>query len=89
MTCYDAMHGAKIGANELENSFQASPTIINDLLYLLGDDGTLHIVKADKQYSLLGQIRLREPCQASPAFVARRMYIRTKHHLYCFGSSAR
>jgi len=51
VTCYDAMHGAKIGANELENSFQASPTIANDLLYLLGDDGTLHIVKADKQCS--------------------------------------
>ncbi len=89
LTCYDAMYGKKIWQMELDSSFQASPTVINDSLCLLGDDGTLFILKADRRCALLGRIELREPCQASPAFGAGRMYIRTKGHLYCFGSSAR
>lgn len=92
LTCYDAMYGKKIWQMELDSSFQASPTVVrnhalrepNDLLYLLGDDGTVFILKADKQYTLLSRIELAEPCQASPAFQPGRIYIRTKHHLYCF-----
>lgn len=89
LTCYDAMYGKKIWQIELDSSFQASPTVINDLLCLLGDNGTLFILKADRRCALLGRIELREPCQASPAFQPGRMYVRTKDHLYCFGSSTR
>jgi outer membrane protein assembly factor BamB len=89
VTCHDATNGERIWQRDLGASFQASPTVVGDLLYVLSDDGTLFILKADRTYALVGRIELGEPCQASPAFQAGRMYIRTEHHLYCFGGSTR
>ena len=87
VTCYDAKDGQKVWQKDLQNSFQASPSLVNGLLYLLSDEGILFILKAAREYQLLGRFELKEQCQATPAFLSGRMFIRTKNHLYCFGKT--
>lgn len=85
-TCYDAKDGRKVWEKDMGTSFQASPTVIGKRLYLLSDGGTLFILEAGRQCTLLDRIELEEPCLASPAWCRDRMYIRTKSHLICLGS---
>ena len=87
ITCYDALNGRKVWEQDLADSFQASPSVAGDLLYLLSDSGTLFVVKAARQYELAGRIDLGEDCKASPAFHRGRLYIRTERHLVCLGDS--
>jgi outer membrane protein assembly factor BamB len=87
VTCYDAKDGQKVWEKDIGASFQASPTIIGSRLYLLSDSGTLFILEAARQYKLTGRVELGEQCLASPAYCRDRMYVRTKHHLVCLGSS--
>ena len=89
MTCYDARDGKLLWQQELDGSFQASPSIVGDLLYLLSDDGVMFILRSARKYGLVRRLELHESCQASPAFQPGRMYIRTKSHLYCFGKAIR
>ncbi len=85
VTCCDARTGEKLWEKDLGASFQASPTVEGDSLYLLSDGGTLFLLGASRQYEPVGRIELGESCQASPAFRHGRMYIRTKRHLLCLG----
>jgi outer membrane protein assembly factor BamB len=87
VTCYDAATGQKVWEKDIGGSFQASPGVAGDLLYLPSDSGTLFILKAARQYALAGRIELGEGCQASPAFHQGRIYIRTKRHLVCLGDT--
>lgn len=87
VTCYDVKDGTKVWEKELETSFQASPSLVNDLLYLLSDQGVLYILRAASRYELVRRLEVGEQCQASPAFQTGRMYIRAKDHLYCFGDT--
>jgi len=87
VTCYDAKSGQKAWEKDLGASFQASPTIVGNTLYLLSDGGSLLALEAGRQYAPSGRIELGEQCLASPAFCRDRLYVRTKHHLVCLGSS--
>lgn len=88
VTCYDARNGQNVWEKDVEASFQASPTLVGDRLYLLSDGGTLLLLEAGRQYALAGRVELGGQCLASPACCGQRMYIRTKHHLLCLGSRA-
>ncbi len=87
VTCYDAKSGQAVWEKDLGASFQASPTIIGNRLYLLSDSGSLFVLEAGRQYALSRRVELGEQCLASPAFCRDRVYIRTKHHLVCLSSS--
>jgi outer membrane protein assembly factor BamB len=85
VTCCDAKDGRKVWEHELGGSFQASPTVAGNLLYVLSDGGTLFVLEAGRQYALVDRVELGEGCQASPSFRQGRMYIRTKRRLVCLG----
>jgi len=85
VTCYDALNGQKVWEKDVGDSFQSSPSVAGDLLYLLSDSGTLFVVKTTRRYELAGRIELGEDCQASPAFHHGCVYIRTKRHIVCLG----
>jgi outer membrane protein assembly factor BamB len=87
VTCLDARNGQKIWEKDVGASFQASPILIGDRLYLLSDSGTIFILDSGRQYSSAGHIELGEGCLASPAYSRGRLYVRTKSHLVCLGNS--
>lgn len=84
--CYNVADGTEVYAQEIKGSFQSSPTLVGDRLYLLAEDGTMLIVGTGPEYTVLKQTKLDEKCYACPAFQDGRIYIRGNKHLYAIGT---
>lgn len=67
-------------------AYRASPVAAAGKLFFLDIDGTLTVVKAAGDWEVLHSLALREGASATPAIVDGRLYVRTHHHLYCFGA---
>jgi outer membrane protein assembly factor BamB len=85
LTCCNVADGKKLWESDVDGSFQASPSLVGDRLYLLSDKGVMFIAKVGSEYTELARCELGEPCYASPAFADGRIYIRGKDNLYCIG----
>jgi hypothetical protein len=80
---YGVATGRRVESNELQMSFQASPSLAGGKLYLLTAQGTMLILEASPQPREVGRCELGEEVFASPAFAGGRIYIRGVKHLYC------
>jgi hypothetical protein len=58
---------------------------VGEYLYVLDQEGNMHILSAGRKARRIGKASLGEPSNCSPAFVSGRIYIRGKQHLYCIG----
>jgi outer membrane protein assembly factor BamB len=85
--CYHVTDGTEVYTHEIDTSFQASPTLVGDRMYLLAEDGTMWIIAAGGEYKEIKQNPLGEKCYASPAFQNGHIYIRGKENLYAIGTS--
>lgn len=85
--CYNVSDGTEVYTRQIKGSFQASPTLIGDRLYLLAEDGTMRIIAATGEYKEIKQNLLGEKSYASPAFQPGRIYIRAKENLYAIGAT--
>ena len=85
LSCFKNSDGTKLWEQELDDYFLASPSFVDDKLYLLGDDGVMFIAEVEPEYKELAKCELGEKCQASPAFANGRIYIRGEKHLFCIG----
>jgi len=83
---YKNSDGTKLYEHDLRENFLASPTLVNDKLYLLTEKGVMFIVQAGPEYNELKKCELGEKCFASPAFVNGRIYIRALENIYCIGN---
>ncbi len=87
ITCYDIKDGAKVWEKDIKKSFQASPSIVGDKVYLLSEKGVMYIIEAGREYKEVAVNELGENCYASPGFMDGRIYIRGVENLYCIGKS--
>ena len=90
-SCF-AVDGAKPGltwTRDFDTPFTASPTLAGRNLYLLAVKGTLIVCQTGATYKELARSELGEDCNATPAFVDGRIYIRTARNLYCIESAGR
>jgi len=85
LCCFKTEDGTKLWEKELREYFQASPSLVGDKLYLLGEEGVMFIVEAGPEYKEAMKFELGEKCFASPAFADGRIYIRGEKNLYCIG----
>ena len=85
LSCIDAKTGKMVWSEMLDGEFNASPTLVDDRMYLMDIDGLTRIIAAGRAYKELGKAALGEPSNSTPAFVGGRIYIRGKHNLYCIG----
>ena len=89
-TCYQAITGkvlwqGRLGKPKAEG-FSASPVGVNGKVFFTNDVGETFVLKAGKQFELLGVNRLESPVLASPALVDGRWYFRTDQHLMAIGN---
>ncbi|MHC4950476.1 MAG: outer membrane protein assembly factor BamB family protein [Planctomycetota bacterium] len=84
--CYKITDGEEVYTHEIKGSFQASPTLIGDRLYLLSEKGVMLIIDAGSEYKQVGRNELGEKCYASPAFGDGCIYIRGDENLYAIGA---
>jgi outer membrane protein assembly factor BamB len=69
-----------------DENVKASPTLVSGKLYVLTMGGTMYIgTPGEKEFTLEAKNALGEECNASPAFMDGRIYIRGTNNLYCIG----
>lgn len=99
VTCYRVKDGSKAYEKELEVVekgkdgkekkvgvvVKSSPALVGDRFYVVDEKGLTHILAAGEEFKVLAILPLGEAVRASPAFLARRIYMRGEKHLYAVG----
>ncbi len=85
LLCCNLTDGKKVYSQDLKAAFMASPSLVGNKLYLLSEEGVMHIAEAGAQYKEIAKCELGEKTHASPAFASGRIYIRGVSNLYCIG----
>lgn len=83
LVCYDAKTGEKQWEKEFNDGFYSSPMIADGKLYIIDVGGMMHIFKADRTGTLMGESALGEGGFALPVFADGVIYLRGTEHLYC------
>ncbi|HEY3371337.1 MAG TPA: PQQ-binding-like beta-propeller repeat protein [Prolixibacteraceae bacterium] len=86
LACYDAKTGTKNWSQEYGDAFYSSPIYADGKVYITDMAGKTHIVKATKEYQLIGTPELGEKSVCSPVFQDGRVYLRGMNQLYCLGT---
>ena len=70
------------------DKYFASPVAADGKVYLIGQGGTVSVVKAAGEWEILAVNELGDEVYATPAISGGRIYIRTQSALYCFAQTA-
>lgn len=88
LACYEAKTGKLVYEKQrLGGSFTASPWSYDGKIFCLSEEGTTYVVKAGKEFELLGKNVLGEVSLATPAVADGKLFLRTREALYCIGSA--
>ncbi|MBN2029139.1 PQQ-like beta-propeller repeat protein [bacterium] len=86
LSCLDARDGRVYYNRErLEGTGNvfASPTGVQDRLYIVGSSGVAYVVKQGPQFEILATNSLDDSFHASPVIVGNDLYLRGFKYLYC------
>lgn len=86
LACYDAKTGEKLWEQEYGDAFYASPVYADGKVFATDMSGKTHIIKATRDYQLVGTPELGEKAVCSPVFQDGRVYLRGMNQLYCIGN---
>lgn len=86
LTCFDAKTGKEYYSRQrlegMGNVF-ASPVGAQDRIYIVGQKGTMYVVKHGPEFKILAKNKLDDNFNASPAIIDNRIYLRGYKNLYC------
>lgn len=85
VACYNPKTGDKYWNHDFGTGTYSSPILVGEKVYLMDKKGTMHIFKADKTFSLVGEPKISEQTFCTPAFADGRIFIRAGNNLYCIG----
>ncbi len=88
LTVLDARTGAvvkmgRVGAAPA--SYSASPVAVGGRIYLANEDGTIFVLGAGRDWTLLASNDIGEPLYATPALSNGRIFVRGSTSLFAFG----
>ncbi len=66
--------------------YYSSPIGADDKVYIASEQGKVLVLKAAPQWEILTVNDMEDPIYATPAVGDGRLYLRTRHTLYCFAS---
>ena len=92
LTAHDARTGDEVFEKvrfSPRGSFTSSPWAYNGHVLFLSEDGLTYVVKAGKQYELVGTNDLAELCLSTPAVAGNKLLIRTTSRLFCLTEGAK
>lgn len=81
----DARTGKPVWTERLGRQHDASPLLVNGLVYALSTDGRTFVLKPGDECEVVAKNDLGEECRATPAVADGRLYIRSAKHLWCIG----
>ena len=88
---FDPATGNVIKQGRLQGAIDkyfASPVGADGKVYLISQDGTVSVVKADGNWEVLAVNALGDEVFATPAIADGKIYVRTKSAMYCFGQQS-
>jgi len=83
--CVDLQSGTQLWQERVAKGFSGSPVATKDHVYILDEEGNLHVFAATGEFEEVCVLPMGESSRATPAIVGDRMYIRTDSHLICVG----
>ncbi len=83
LSCFDLQTGKVIWQHEYDDKFYASPTIAGNVMILLSRKGVAYLLEPGDAFKEIGKAPVGEECGASPVPVGKRLFIRSKEHLFC------
>jgi outer membrane protein assembly factor BamB len=89
VACLDAVTGKLLYQERLSDRFSASPVVANGLIYLPGESGVTHVLRAGEAFEVVAKNDLGSPILASPAVAGGRMLLRTEEELVCVGEKGK
>jgi outer membrane protein assembly factor BamB len=84
--CYEAKTGTKLWEKEFGQGFYGSPMIADGKVYIMENNGVMHIFKVDRTLTSLGDPALGEKSVVTPAFAPGAIYLKGEKTLFCVGS---
>jgi len=67
------------------SGFSASPVAAGGRIYLSSEDGDIFMIRAGREFEILGRYPMGEPLMATPALAGDTMYVRGERHLFAIG----
>jgi outer membrane protein assembly factor BamB len=86
LVCFDGKTGKELYRQRLGGACNSSPLASGGRIYLSNNEGETFVVKAGREFELLGTNSLGERITASPAVSGNDLFYRTDSHLYCIGN---
>ena len=84
VACHDLADGKQVWAKEFDDGFYASPIVAGGRLYIADrEKGVFRVFSADREGNELAVNPMGDPVSATPAFVGKRIYLRSHHALWC------
>lgn len=83
LASYDIRTGALVKEHELNVEFYSSPMIVEGKLYLVSNDGKMHVFSTDNEFKLLSSFETGEKTFSTPAFTDGKIVVRTEKSIYC------
>lgn len=85
IACYDIHTGNQYWETEYNDGFYSSPVVADGKIYAADMNGTVHILKLDRELSRIADVAMGEKIMTTPVFTNGKMYIRGMENLYCIG----
>jgi outer membrane protein assembly factor BamB len=82
-SCVDALSGTLHWRERIGGNFSASPIEAAGLIYLLDEEGTTTVIRANKQFQVVATNSVPQRTLASYAVAEDTIYLRGDSHLYC------
>ena len=83
--CFEAKSGNLMWQERL-GEHHASLVSANGLVYFLGDNGMMNVVKPGPEFIRVAQNEIGEKAFASPAISQGQIFLRGEKHLFCIGN---
>lgn len=83
LVCFEGSTGKELYRQRLGGACNSSPVAGDGKIYLSNNAGATFVVKAGREFELLGSNGLGERITASPAVAGDELFYRTDSHVYC------
>jgi outer membrane protein assembly factor BamB len=88
LDAYDLRTGSEVYRQRIPHvgsGFSASPVVSDGQILLSSEDGDIFVVKAGRQFQMIGVNHMGEPLMATPAIAERTLYVRGQRHVFAIG----
>jgi hypothetical protein len=85
VACFEAATGQVVWEARLRGAFSSSPVLAGGHIYVVNEAGLMSVFKPGRAFELVAENDLADGGFATPVILGGRIYLRTRHFLYCLG----